>query len=157
MVRFLVVRSSLFFPYRRREVQLLGEVAGSTMPGFLQFEIRDLVHAELLSVLASWMESATCWRVDQVRNIPWDNFQSSLDEPRIRNGCQQCLGVGMLWIPEYLVRRPGLEDLPGIEDCDAVAGLGDYAHVMSDQDHRHAQSLDQVLDHLEDLGLNSHI
>ena len=82
----LVGRSSLILSHRGHEFQFLREVAGSTMLGLLQFEIRDLVDADLLGVLASGMESAPSWRMDQIGNIPWDNFQSPLNQPRIGNG-----------------------------------------------------------------------
>ena len=50
-----------------------------------------------------------------------------------------------------------LDDLAGVHDDDVVRGLGDDAHVVRDDDHRHVVRLAQVLEEVEDLGLDGHV
>ena len=74
-----------------------------------------------------------------------------------REGRQQPLRVRMLGPREHLGRRARLDDLPGVHDRDAVAGLGQHRQVVRDQDQGQAELAAQLLEQLEDLRLHHHV
>ena len=58
---------------------------------------------------------------------------------------------------DHLVHRADLGDAAGVHHGDAVAGLGDHAHVVRDQHHRGAVLLAQALEQRNDLRLDRHV
>ena len=54
------------------------------------------------------------------------------------DGAEQLAGVGVLRGVEDLVDRPLLDDLAVVHHRDLVGDLGDDAHVVGDEHHRHA-------------------
>ena len=72
----------------------------------------------------------------------------------LRLGGQQLAGIGMLGGVEDAGGGALLDDLALGHDADPVRHLADDAEVMGDQQHRHAETLLQVLQQLEDLRLD---
>jgi hypothetical protein len=63
-------------------------------------------------------------------------------------------------VPRLAEQRDGwrlLDHLAGVHDDDPVGHLGHDAEVVGDQQHRHVQFLLELLDQLEDLGLDGDI
>ncbi|MNV03149.1 hypothetical protein D3C71_934020 [compost metagenome] len=76
---------------------------------------------------------------------------------QLGHGRQQILGITL---PGRLEQRDGrvLLDLVAMpHDHDAVSDLGDDAHVVRDEEHRHADFALQVSDQVDDLGLHRHV
>ena len=65
--------------------------------------------------------------------------------------------VGVERIGDDVQRRPGLDELAGVHDGDAVAGLGKHAQVVGDHDEGDAALSDQIGEQGEDLGLHDDI
>ena len=63
----------------------------------------------------------------------------------------------MLGVGEHLLDRAGLDDPPRIHHRDPVAGLGEHAEVVGDQDQRQPQLLAQPLQQLQHLGLHDDV
>ena len=87
------------------------------------------------------------------------NSQSALAgvlaEPRDRR--EQRLGVRVVHAGEQVVGLGGLDDPARVHDVDPVRVSRDHAHVVRDQQHRHAEPRLQVVEQLEYLGLNRHV
>ena len=58
---------------------------------------------------------------------------------------------------EQRARRRVLDDLPGVHDDDVVAGLGDDAEIVRDEQQRHAELAAQPRQQLEDLRLDGDV
>ena len=63
----------------------------------------------------------------------------------------------MAGIVEDLVDAALFDDAAEAHHGDVVGDLGDDAHVVGDEQHRHAAADLQALDEIEDLGLGGHI
>src|SRR3954447_4297793 len=87
--------------------------------------------AHLHRLRATGMEPAPVRWVHQVRRCPGDEVQAR-GRQRDRRA-QQGTGVRVLRIPEDLGHLPLLHDPPGVHHRDAVAGLGDDADVVGDE------------------------
>ena len=53
--------------------------------------------------------------------------------------------------------RADLGEAPGIHHSHPVGGLGDHAHIMGDQHHRHAAFPAEPFQERDDLGLHADI
>ena len=105
-------------------------------------------------------EPARGRRVDQVRRTARDRCQASLADPlalELRQRTEQRLGVGMLRVVEEVERRGLLDHLARVHDEDVVGCLGDDAHVVGDDDHRHLVRLPEVVEQVEHGGLHGHV
>jgi len=58
---------------------------------------------------------------------------------------------------EKLHRLGPLDDLAGVHHRDLVGRLGDHAHVVGDEDHGHPVLAAQVVEQIEDQGLNGDV
>jgi hypothetical protein len=58
---------------------------------------------------------------------------------------------------EEILRGCLLDDLAGVHDRDVVGGLRDDTHVVRDHDHRHRVFLAELLEQVENAGLNRHV
>ena len=85
------------------------------------------------------MESATCWRIDQVGWRPGYEVQPGGLEADRR--AQQLAGVRVLRVPEDVTHVALLDDAAGIHDRHPVARLGDDPEVVSDQQQRRVEVL----------------
>src|SRR6516165_7724352 len=63
----------------------------------------------------------------------------------------------MAWLAEEFARRLLLHLLAGILDDDAAGRLGNYAHVMGDDDEPHARLVLEAAQQIEDLGLDGDV
>ena len=66
---------------------------------------------------------------------------------------EQRARVRMSWRRENAARRSGLDALPGIDDADIVAQLGDDAEIVRDEQHRQAELAHQIAQQFENLPL----
>src|SRR5262245_26474864 len=71
-----------------------------------------------------------------------------------RDGAQEPLGIGMQRLLEQLAHGCLLDDLGGVHDDHALGRLGDDTHVMSDEQDGHAQLGLELVEQLQDLGLD---
>src|SRR6266542_6903817 len=121
-------------------------------------ELRFLLVAHVMAVLAARLELASRWRGDEVGRQAFDRHElgfARLVEPR--DGAQQAPGVRHLGVREELVGVGLLDDLSRVHDVDALRHARDNAEVVRDQDERRAELARQVLEQVEDLRLNGHI
>ena len=70
---------------------------------------------------------------------------------------KQRLSVGMVHLVEEVVHLGGLHHPARVHHVDPVGMPGDHAHVVRDQQHRHAHPVLQVPEQGEDLRLDGHI
>ena len=70
---------------------------------------------------------------------------------------KQAARVGMQRPVEQLGDGGALDDAAGIHHQHAVGGLGDDAHVVRDDDDRHAELVAQVHQQVEHLRLDGHV
>ena len=75
----------------------------------------------------------------------------------LRDGSEQRLGVGVVHLGEELHHPGGLHDPARVHDVDPVGVPGDHAHVVRDQQHRHAEPVLQVPEQGEDLRLDGDV
>ncbi len=98
--------------------------------------------------------------VEQVRRPAGNRGQAPLPDPLaldLRKRGEQRLGVRVLGRVEQVERRRLLDELPGVHDDDVVGRLGDDAHVVGDDDHRHVELIAELVEEVEDAGLHGHV
>ena len=101
------------------------------------------------------MEGASRHDRERRRHIAADRLQRlACLAAKPRHGAQQPAGIGMAGRGEELRRRRLLDDLAQIHDGDPPGRPGDDAEIMGDQQHRHAEVGLQLLQKIEDLGLD---
>ncbi|MNI08007.1 hypothetical protein D3C73_610300 [compost metagenome] len=76
---------------------------------------------------------------------------------KLRHGRQKRTGIGMFCAGKEIVRRAGLDLLAAIHDDGAVGNFRDHAHVMGDEEDRHALLFLQRLDQLKNLRLDGDV
>ena len=76
---------------------------------------------------------------------------------RDRDRRHQCLGVRVLLLPEEFATVGELGDAPEIHDRDPVADVLDDTHVVSDEDVRQPELALELLQQVQDLGLDRHV
>ena len=74
-----------------------------------------------------------------------------------RQRLEQPLRVRVLRGVEDGAHRAGLDDPARVHDRDPVAGLGEHAEVVRDQDQRQPELLAQALEQLQHLRLHDHV
>jgi hypothetical protein len=72
----------------------------------------------------------------------------------VRDGGHEAQRVGMRGLVDHLVHRADLGDAAGVHHRHAVAGLGDHAHVVSDQHDGCVMLAADALEQLDDLRLD---
>ena len=70
---------------------------------------------------------------------------------------EQPLRVGVLGLGVDLTDAPRLDDPARVHDRDPVAGLGEHAEVVGDQDQGEPELLTEPLEELQDLGLHDDV
>ena len=119
---------------------------------------RLLGTALVRSVGASGREPAALRRMCQVGRQAGDGVQRlSHVLVELRDRCEQGLGVGMMHMVEESGRLGGLHDPARVHYVNPVSMPGDHAHVVRNQQHRHAQPILQIPEQGEDLRLNGDI
>src|SRR5881296_206628 len=117
-------------------------------------EPRFLVDAQLPRELASRMEAAAEWRVDQggqkARDVCWQGLWAF----DVRERADQIFRVRMLRVLVDVADAPAFHDLPGVHDRHRVARLRHDAEVVGDQDHREVELALESLEEFEDLRLD---
>ena len=122
-------------------------------------QLRHVLRARVVRVRvrAARREAARVGQIDEIRRPAGDRGQPALADAfalELRQRAEQRLGVRMLRMVEQLLRRRLLDDLAGVHDGDLVGRLGDDAHVVRDDDHRHLVLLAQLLEQVEDARLH---
>src|SRR5207245_560702 len=105
-----------------------------TRPGLVKRRLSDETFCK--GEGTSLVEPTTLGRFEEARWLSWDPRRQVPRTVDVWKGSEQPLCVWMLWIEEYLLRRPIFRDLPAVHDRDLVAGLRDDGKVVGDQDHR---------------------
>src|SRR5690554_1278077 len=126
------------------------------MPG-TGLEERRLLGALLELEGAAATEAASLrprgWR----RDPAGDHGELLLACAQARDRAQQALRVGVSRVGEDLLDRALLHDLPAVHHDHAVAHLRNDAEVVRDQEHRHAETVTEPRNQLQDLGLDRHV
>ena len=84
-------------------------------------------------------------------------FVSPPHGPEARDSRQQGLRVGVARVVENLLTGALFHRFPVVHDEYPVSDLRHHAHVVGDEDDRHAHLFLQLPDELEDLRLNGHV
>ncbi len=144
---------------RRRRVpgDLAHAQAAAVMPGV------DARHVDALRVAAAGDEIAAARPEIAARRplVRQREIAGNGDQrPRVlvragqRDRAEQRLGVGVPHAVEHFGDGAGLHRLAGIHDADAVAGLQHQPEIVGDEQHRGAALAPQLLDQLDDAGLD---
>jgi len=121
-------------------------------------ERRLLDPALLGRVAAPRLEPAADEFAAQVRRDPGDAVErDACVRVQLGDGVEQCLGVGVSHLREETSRRCALDDLAGVHHHHPVRAPGDHAHVVGDEENRHLEAIAQLVDQVEDLGLDRHV
>ncbi len=98
------------------------------------------------------------WRVEQVRRGPQDGVQGpAVTGVLRRDGLEHAPGVGVAGAGKDVLRRAVLHDLPRVHDRNLVRDVGHHAQIVGNHDEGGAVCLLNVLDKVQDLGLNGHV
>ena len=112
----------------------------------------------LCPMRTSGMEMASCRRIDRTGDLPLENdflpFQSRVCH---RDGGEKGLGVGMPGILVEDLGRSHLHDPPQVHDRDVVTDVGHDIEVVGDEEIGQPESFLQVLQQVDDLGLDGNI
>ncbi len=73
------------------------------------------------------------------------------------NGRDQRAGVGMSGRIEQLSHRPDLDQAPEIEDADPGDEIAHQAEVMRNEEVSEAERAAEIVEEIDDLGLNRHV
>ena len=76
---------------------------------------------------------------------------------KTRNGIEQTAGIHMVRFGKELTNRLFLNPYTFTHDDDTVGHFGDHAHVMCDEQQRHAVFARQLAHQVEHLGLDGHV
>src|SRR5712671_1158308 len=106
------------------------------------------------------MKDATPGRVHRAWHLALDGLERTFRlDGRIgyRDRRQQRLGVGVERVVEELVARRQLDDAAEIHDRDALAQMPYDREVVGDEQVGQAEPFAQILEQVDDLGLNRHV
>ena len=95
--------------------------------------------------------------LEQIGRCALDGIQLVSFDAQLRQGLEQCFGIGMGRLPEDFSDGSAFDDLTGVHDADPVGHVGHNTQVVGDVNHRHFQFLLQLTDELEDLRLHGHV
>src|SRR6516225_1832858 len=140
-------------PLRRREY-----MTGDDMPSVAPSQPRLGLSANIFRIRASWMEAAARRRIKRARDLA-----SGLDPlgPRTRINLryrrEQRPGVRMARIRIDLIATRQLDDFAKIHNRHALADVFDHSQVVRDEKIGKPQLFLQVLQQIDDLGLDRHV
>ncbi len=128
------------------------------MPGAYLPQMRRAHGAPLRGILAARMEHTAGRQIDGGRQIP---FQ---DDPlffgmrrRIRHGGEQRVRIRMQRVAEQFLRFGLFHDMAQIHDAHSVGYIFYHAHVMGDEQKGNLILFAQILQQVDDLGLDGNI
>ena len=134
-------------------LRLLVEVAAALVGG-ADLVVRRLVRA------ADLLRERAAVDVDAGGQVDADRRQEAGDRVELaavlahataRNAAQQADGVRVAGVLEDLLGGAFLDELPRVEDADALAGLADDPEVVADEEHCSGEPLLQLSDQVEHL------
>src|SRR5262245_14726671 len=106
---------------------------------------------------AARFEAAASGDLAQVWQAASDARQPFPARLEARYRRQQALAVGMQWTFEYIRRAAALDHFTSVEYGNLVGDAADHAEVMADEEHRQAAACLQLLQEVEDLGLDGDV
>ena len=106
---------------------------------------------------AARRHSPAAWRGAAERCREWARCRSLSPRSGRRDGMQQALGIGMARAGEQLPDAGLLDDRPGIHHRHVVGHFRDHAHVVGDEQDRHAELSLQPAHQVEDLRLDGDV
>ena len=127
------------------------------MLGLDDFERRHSVDTGLLGIGAAGVKPAAGRRRGEIGWGSRDGGKRLATALPGGQGGEQGRGVGVLGMREQRRCFCKLGDAPGIHHRDPVAGLGDDAEIMGDEQHAHREFLPEPQNELQDLILDSDI
>ena len=118
-------------------------------------ERRRGLAADRLGVAAAWVEVAAGRRRGRAGDVAGEDDGLVLGvRVRLRHRREQRLGVGVPRAPVEVAGVGELDDLSHVHDRDAVGDVLDDAQVVRDEDDTEVQLALQLLQQVEDLGLD---
>src|SRR5438105_2996746 len=121
-------------------------------------QLRLLLLADVSPVLAARLEAASRRRRDEVRRQAFDREQLPLALlVKTRDRAQQAPRVRHLRIREELGRVGLLDDLAAVHHVDTLGHPGDNTEVVGDEDERGAELPREILQQVQDLGLDRYV
>ena len=126
-------------------------------PGRERIEHRALLAAAGGREVAARGEGAAGRDRGKARRRPLDRRQHGTLRAATRHRSEQPARIGMVRLGEDLGDAADLDDPPRIHHRHPVAGPGDDAEIMGDEDDAHGELVAQVEDQLEDLVLDRHV
>ena len=105
---------------------------------------------------AAWGEEAPGWAVAR-RRCPTRDPDQGVAPGDVGDRLDELARVGMRGCPEKLVRRPALDDTPGVHDRDTVGDERDDGEVVADVERGDAVRLAELAYRLEHVRLGRHV
>ena len=137
--------------------QLVGAAAPALAGVADHLECDGLVSAGVFGEGAAGMEAAAGGELAGLGYLAGQQRRASRRRAGARRGGQQGRRVRMEGTGEELGRGRLLDHLPGVHHGDLVGQLGDQGQVVGDEEHRQVHVLAQLLQQLDDLGLDRHV
>ena len=119
-------------------------------------EVGFAAGADRLGHRAARRVHAALERLAQRRQRAGDGLQRGvgLVHAELGHAAQQAHGVGVARVGEDVARRAFFDQAPGVEHADALAEARHQAQVVGDQQDGGVNAAAQLLDQVEDLGLD---
>ncbi|OPZ42181.1 MAG: hypothetical protein BWY94_02198 [Actinobacteria bacterium ADurb.BinA094] len=107
---------------------------------------------------AARRERAAGRQMREIGGQALDRLQLGCARPvEARHAAQQTDRVGVVRVVEERLRRPLLDDAPGVHDEDPAAHPGDHSEIVGDDDDRRAVLVRELLHEAQDLRLDGHV
>ena len=116
-----------------------------------------LARTALLGELAAGVEATARGELPALGDLPGDQGGATRLGPHPGGGGQQSGRVGVGRMGEQFGCRRLLDHLAGVHHGDLVGELGDEGEVVGDEEHGQALLFAQLVEELDDLGLDRHV
>src|SRR4029453_5537954 len=127
------------------------------MPSYLPERWYGIYPADVLGVMAAWIERAPGRDVHQVRGQAADRGGGLPFFGEPRDGVEQAFGIRIAWLRIQVERISLLYDPACVHHSNSIRHIGHHTKIMSDQDEAHLALLLEVGQELHDLSLDGHI
>ena len=137
--------------------------SGIQQPGLGEVGLADLEHGRLLQGIDLQAVGVTGCKgiahdlVVQRGGSAGDGEQLGVALCQLRQGAQQCPGVGMAGIVEHFLAGTQFHNLAAVQNGNTVSNIGNNTQVMGDKYDGVVEFLLQVLQQLQDLCLNGNV
>ena len=116
-----------------------------------------LAGADIHTAVAPFAECASRRKVHQIWNRPSDGGELPRSTPSLWKGIQEADRIGMFRALKEFACKGLLDYSAGVHHAHAVASLCDDSQVVGDQKQRTPANGYEILQELENLGLDCHI